>query len=148
MNVAGHDPKELWQKFPDSSGGGSQSWNQNHVGEVIVMQNGHAVNMGACKVCGGTTKVECHACKGQGKQACEICGGKKFIPIAWTSTNNPWFNQQPDVIRLRDGSAVLGKVVGSGGEEWTVRLRDGKFIHVKGADILAKPEPSATAAPK
>ena len=99
-------------------------------------------------VCGGNTKVECRACKGQGKQTCEICEGKKFIPTAWTATDNPWFNQQPDVIRLRDGSAFLGKLVGSGGEQWTVRLRDGKFIHVKGADVLAKPEPSASAAPR
>jgi hypothetical protein len=53
MNMAGHDPKDLWQKFPDSTGQGSQAWNQQHMGEVIVMQNSRAVNIGACKVCGG-----------------------------------------------------------------------------------------------
>jgi hypothetical protein len=148
LNMPGHDPKDVWQKFPDSTGKGSQAWNQQHVGEVIVMQNGRAANIGACKVCGGTTKVDCRACKGQGKQTCEVCEGKKFIPIAWTATDNPWFNQQPDVIRLKDGSALLGKVVLSSGEEWTVRLRDGKFTHVKGADVVAKPEASSTASPK
>ncbi len=40
LNMAGHDPKDVWQTFPDSSGKGSQAWNQQHVGEVIAMQNG------------------------------------------------------------------------------------------------------------
>ena len=55
MTVAGHDPSELWQKFPNMNGqGGYQAWNQTHVGEVIVYKNGVAVNIGKCKVCGGT----------------------------------------------------------------------------------------------
>jgi len=36
MEVAGHDPSELWQKFPNQSGGGGyRAWTQGHVGEVI-----------------------------------------------------------------------------------------------------------------
>ena len=137
--VAGHDPSELWRKFPESNGG-YQARSHHHVGDVIVMQNGHTVNIGPCKVCGGAAKVDCRACQGQGKQPCEMCEGKKVIPIAWTPTDSPWFNKQPDVIRLKNGDAFLGKVVGSSGEESTVRLREGKFIHVETAGILAKPQ--------
>jgi hypothetical protein len=137
MNVAGHDPKELWQKFPNASGkGGYQAWTQGHVGEVIAMQNGEAVNIGPCKVCGGAATVECRGCKGQGTQLCDICRGQKFIPTAWTPSDNPWLNSQPDVIHLSDGRFFLGKVVVSSGEEWTIRLSEGKFIHVKATDIL------------
>lgn len=139
MTVAGHDPSELWQKFPNKNGqGGYQAWNQNHVGEVIVYTNGVAVNIGECKVCGGTTKVTCPVCKGTGKQVCEICEGKKFIPVAWTPTNNPWLNSQPDLIRLKDGRVLLGRVAVAIGEERTIITRDKKTLHVKAPDILPK----------
>src|SRR2546426_726189 len=58
LEVAGHSPDELWQKLPESDGHW-QAWNQGHVGEVIEMQNGKAVNVGKCKTCGGTTKAKC-----------------------------------------------------------------------------------------
>src|SRR4051812_35183602 len=74
MEVAGHDPNELWQKFPNQSGlGGYQAWTQGHLGEVIQYQNGVAANVGKCTVCGGTTKVTCKTCAGTGKQTCEVC---------------------------------------------------------------------------
>jgi len=139
MTVAGHDPSELWQKFPNKNGqGGYQTWNQDHVGEVIVYKNGVAVNIGECKVCGGTTKVTCPVCKGTGKQVCEICEGKKFIPVAWTLTNNPWLNSQPDLIRLKDGRVLLGRVAVAIGDERTIITRDKKTLHVKAPDILPK----------
>ena len=139
MTVAGHDPSELWQKFPNKNGQrGYQTWNQNHVGEVIGYKNGVAVNIGECKVCGGTTKVTCPVCKGTGKQVCEICEGKKFIPVAWTPTNNPWLNSQPDLIRLKDGRVLLGRVAVAIGEERTIITRDKKTLHVKAPDILPK----------
>src|SRR5215208_5600413 len=59
MPTAGHDPNELWQKFPDANGRGYRSWSQQHVGEVVVYQNGRAENVGPCKLCGGTTKANC-----------------------------------------------------------------------------------------
>ncbi|HYG35822.1 MAG TPA: hypothetical protein VEC99_13610 [Clostridia bacterium] len=139
MNVAGHDPKELWQKFP-KRGGGYQAWSQGHQGEVVAMQNGEPVNIGTCKTCGGSTKVDCRTCKAEGKVPCHMCGGKKFVPIAWTPTNNPWLNSQPDVIRLRDGRVLLGKVVVAIGDESTIKLREGKFVREKTADILPKTE--------
>jgi hypothetical protein len=147
MNVAGHNPNELWQKFPDQDGrGGYQAWNQNHVGEVVSYQNGKAVSLGPCKVCGGTTKVMCNACKGAGKQTCPICAGKKFIPLAWNPTNNPWFDSQPDVIRLTDGRVLLGRVAATVGDDLTIVTRDKKILHVKAADVLPRAGTNAPAA--
>ena len=149
LNVAGHDPAELWQKFPNQSGGGAyQAWTKNHVGEVIAYQNGVAVNIGPCKVCGGTTKVTCGVCKGTGKQSCEICQGKKFIPNAWTTTDNPWFNSQSDLIRLADGQAILGRVAAVSGDDKTIVTRDKKILHVKASDIVAKGGLPPRAAPE
>jgi hypothetical protein len=145
MEVAGHDPSELWQKFPNASGkGGYQAWNQHHVGEVIAYQNGVAVNTGQCKVCGGSTTVTCPSCKGQGRQTCEICSGKKFIPVAWTPTDNPSFNRQPDLIRLKDGQVILGRVASSVGEDRTIVTRDKKVVHVNASDILPKADTNSS----
>ena len=145
MNVAGHDPSEIWQKFPTHDGG-YQAWNQHHIGEVIAMQNGDPVNLGACKICGGTTKVECRVCKGTGKQPCEICGGKRFIPNAWTPADNPWLNAQPDLIRLNDGRALLGKIALSSGDDRAIRTRDGKVVHVNVSDIVPGKNSNAASA--
>lgn len=137
MNVAGHDPSEWWQKFPSTGGkGGFMAWNQHHVGEVIVYRNGVAENTGPCKICGGTTKVQCPVCKGQGKQECEICKGKKFIPVAWIPSDNPWLNRQPDLIRLRDGRLLFGKVVASNGDDQTVRTRENRWLHISASEIM------------
>lgn len=134
MTVAGHDPSELWQKIRVANGW--QAYSQGHVGEVITVVNGAMVNQGRCQVCGGTTRVDCRTCKKTGTQPCEICEGKKFIPTSWTATNNPWFNRQPDVIRLRDGRVLLGKVAANTGDEAIIRARDGSITRVKRADIL------------
>ena len=151
MNVAGHDPNDLWISFRKASGG-TTSWNQNHVGDVIVYQNGDPVNIGRCKVCGGTTTVSCPSCKGQGTQACIVCSGKKFVPIAWTPTDNPWFNKQPDVIRLKDGTVLLGRIAAMSGDDRTIITRDKKVIHVKASDIVpssaAGPSSATSTAPK
>ena len=55
MDVAGHPPTDWWITFPTASGG-TMSWNQNHVGDVIEMQNGNPVDIGKCKVCGGSAE--------------------------------------------------------------------------------------------
>src|SRR5208282_1821491 len=137
MDVAGHPPCDWWITFTKADGG-TMSWNQNHVGEVIEMQNGNPVDIGKCKICGGTGKVTCSVCKGTGKVTCPICNGKKFIPVAWTPTDNPYFNSQPDVIRLADGQVVLGRVAGAVGDERIIVTRDKKVLHVKASDILPK----------
>jgi hypothetical protein len=147
MNVPGHGPNELWQKYPDLDGrGGYYAFSQNHLGEVVAYQGVRAVSTGKCKVCGGTTKVTCSVCKGTGKVTCPVCNGKKFIPVAWTPTDNPWFNSQPDVIRLADGQVLLGRVASSSGEERTIVTRDKKILHVKASDILPKAETNSPAA--
>lgn len=135
MNVPGHAPGELWQKVRVANGW--QSYSQAHVGEVFTVANGAMVNQGKCPVCGGTTRVECKTCKKTGKEPCEVCSGKKFIPVAWTSTDNPWFNRQPDLIRLRDGKVLLGKVAGTSGNEAIIRSRDGKITRVPKQDIMS-----------
>lgn len=76
MNVAGHSPNDVWQKFR-MPGGGYQAWNQNHYGEVIAMQNGKPVNVGKCKVCGGSMVVKCQVCNGTGIAPCTLCGGMR-----------------------------------------------------------------------
>src|SRR5258708_19557416 len=79
MEVAGHSPSDLWITFQGANGN-SMSWNQNHVRDVIKMQNGEPVNTGTCPVCGGTTKVKCSFCKGTGEVVCSLCEGKKVVP--------------------------------------------------------------------
>lgn len=115
------------------------SWSQAHCGEVVAYQNGDPVNLGACKVCGGSTRVTCTACKGSGIQHCEICGGKAIVPDAWTPTDNPWFNQQPDVIRLSNGEVILGRIAASSGDDRTIVTRDKKVVHVKRSQIVSAP---------
>ena len=145
MAVAGHDATDLWITFT-KAGGGTMSWNQNHVGDVIAYQNGDPVDIGKCKVCGGTAKVKCDVCKGTGKQTCPICDGKKFIPTAWTPTNNPWFDSQPDVIRLTNGRVLLGRVAAVVGDDRTIVTRDKKILHVKASEILPRTETNSPAA--
>jgi hypothetical protein len=148
MDVPGHGPNELWQKFPDLDGrGGYYAFSQHHLGETVAYQNGRAVSTGRCKICGGTGKVKCDVCKGTGRVTCPVCSGKKFIPIIWTPTNNPSFNSQPDVIRLADGRVLLGRVAAVAGDDRTIVTRDKKILHVKAPDILPKPDANAPAAP-
>jgi hypothetical protein len=126
MNVPGHNPNELWIKFPNPDGRTFEAWNQNHAGEVVVYQSGKPVNIGACKVCGGTTRVNCPVCQGAGKAACPICKGAKTVPASWTDTDNPWLNSQPDLVRLKSGRVLLGRVL-TNGTDVLIKTRDGKF---------------------
>ena len=80
MDVAGHDPKELWQKFYNKHGG-YMAWSQGHVGQIIEMQNGEPVNMGPCKICNGTAHVACSHCQGTGKFVCPTCRGIGSVPL-------------------------------------------------------------------
>jgi hypothetical protein len=122
-------------------------WSEHHLGEVIATQDGKPANIGKCKICGGSTKVTCSVCKGTGKVTCPICKGKKSIPVAWTPTDNPWFNSQPDVIRLADGQVLLGRVAATIGDDITIITRDKKILHVKTSDILPRADTNSPAAP-
>lgn len=138
LNVAGHPASDVWQKFYQSDGS-YEAYNQNHVGHVIAMENGKAVDTGPCKICGGTGKVPCRVCKGTGRVTCPICGGKKFIPDSWTPTNNPWLDSQPDLIRLNDGRILFGKVMSTIGTDVSIKTRGGKWLHVAATNMAAKP---------
>ena len=142
MEVAGHPPTDLWHKFELPDGSGYMAYNQNHVGHVIAYQNGQFVDTGPCKICGGSGKVPCSVCKGTGKEVCPICEGKKFIPVAWTPTDNPWLDRQPDLIRLSSGKLMFGKAIYTNGTDLTIKTRDGKFLHIQSTDIV----PNANAA--
>jgi hypothetical protein len=138
MQVAGHKPDELWQKFPKANGG-YMAWNHHHVGEVIQAQGGEPRSIGKCQTCKGTTKVQCTKCAGKGTQTCFICDGKAVVPADWTRANNPRLNNHPDLIRLRDGRSFIGRIAMQAGTLSTIRTRDGKTIDVNSADILTKP---------
>ncbi len=139
--MAGHNPNELWRKFPTRNGG-FVSWNQGHVGEVVTIQNGEPVNIGKCTVCSGTTKVKCAVCAGTGVLNCTVCDGKKFIPEAWTESDNPKQKKPPTVvadlktIRLKDGSTIQGKISGRMSDTVWITTGDGKLIKVNADDIV------------
>jgi hypothetical protein len=75
---------------------------------------------------------------------CPICEGKKFIPVAWTPTDNPWLNSQPDLIRLNGGRILFGKVISTVGTDVTIKTRDGKWLHVDVTNVAPKPEAIST----
>jgi hypothetical protein len=145
MDVPGHPPTDLWQQFFNQSGlGGYQAFNQNHVGDVIEYQNGVAVDTGKCKVCGGTGKVACSFCNGTGQVVCPICSGKKFIPVAWTPTDNPWLDGQPDLIRLNDGRVLFGKIISTTGSDVLIKTRNGQWLHVDATNVAPNSETVST----
>jgi hypothetical protein len=138
------DPNETMQLLVIS---GRQVWvSSHHPGVTYVSRADGGWNMITCPVCNGKAKVNCPVCKGTGKQTCPVCNGKKFVPVAWTPTNNPWFNSQPDLIRLKDGRVLLGRVAMAIGEERTIITRDKQTLHLKASDILPQANTNAPAA--
>jgi hypothetical protein len=126
---------------------GKQVWvSSHHPGGTYTSRADGGWDMHTCPVCKGTTKVTCSVCKGTGRQTCPVCNGTKYIPLAWTPTNNPWFNSQPDLIRLKDGRVLLGRVAVAIGEERTIVTRDKQILHVKAPDILPKADTNPPAA--
>jgi len=137
MEVAGHRPDELWQKFRQSDGT-YNCWTTRHAGEVIEMQNGKAVNVGRCRVCLGTTRVKCPACRGTGRAACDLCAGKKVVPVSWTEFNNPKQKVKPTLIQLKDGRSVFGKIQMRLGSKVYVKTEDGKQVELNAGEILSE----------
>lgn len=107
-----------------------------HIGEVWVAKNGEPVSLGACPTCNRQMRVPCRDCAGTGHLACEVCQGATIIPSAWKPTDNPWFNAQPDVVRLRDGRVFLGKESGGDGETILFRTRSGEVIQAAKSEVL------------
>ena len=137
LEVAGHKPDELWRKFYHPAGGW-QAWNQDHVGEMVELQQDKYVITGKCKTCAGKATVPCLRCKGTARVECSLCDGKKSVPTSWTATDNPKLNNDPDRMKLADGRVINGKIVIQSETKIVVRTRDGKFIDLKPGDILPK----------
>jgi hypothetical protein len=141
MQVEGHSPNDVWQKFP-KSGGGWQAWDQDHVGEVIEIQNGVPVNVGKCPVCGGTTRIKCPTCYSTGLTVCDLCKGKKVIPVAWTEFNNPTQKVKPTAIQLKEGRSLVCRVRMRLGSKVQVSTEDGKQVELDTSEIVSeKPVP-------
>jgi hypothetical protein len=139
LDVPGHDKSELWQRFysPDGSW---QAWNQHHVGEVIEIQDGKAVDIGKCKICGGTGLVKCSTCQGTGIVTCDICDGKGMIPHLWTSFDNPKLKNRPGSIHLKDGRTIFGKVTISTESAFWIKLESGETIRVGREEVEDGPQ--------
>ena len=140
LDVAGHSPNELWQKFPYVKDGrnGYQAWTQAHIGEVIEMHNGEPVNAGQCKMCAGTTKVACVKCRGSGAVACTMCDGKRQVPASWSATNNPKIDSDPSYIRLKDGTVVKGRITMQFGNVVTIKTDDGRKLELAADQIVPR----------
>src|SRR4051812_34730797 len=120
LEVAGHAPDELWQKFYGSDGKYT-AWNQKHLGEVIEIQNGKAVNIGKCRQCGGTAKVNCATCKGAGEIVCPTCNGKKVISANLAAIGAQKARASLKKIQLKDGRTLFGKIEMQFGSKAVVR---------------------------
>ena len=136
MHVDGHPDTDVWQRFHQVNGR-SQFWNQGHVGEVIEMRGGMAVNIGKCTVCGGKGKVQCAACGGTGRAVCPICEGKGVVPETWTAFANPKQKNPPKLIQLKDGRTIYGKVESRVGSRVYVRTEAGKQEELLADDIAS-----------
>lgn len=138
MNVQGHPPTDLWKTFRTKNG--TQSWNQNHVGEVIRTVNGEPVNQGKCPTCGGTTKVKCATCKGTGLVTCTLCDGKKVVPESWTTFDNPKMKSRPTHFTMKDGRVIVGRKSMVVGNEVTIKTEKDS-VTVSAKDIVSEETP-------
>ena len=101
------------------------------------MQNGHVVDIGKCKICGGTGHVKCSVCNGTGKVTCPICEGKKVVPESWTAFDNPKLKNRPTRFKLKDGSVIVGRRRMSIGDIVTIRTETGD-VNVVAKDIVSE----------
>ena len=148
MNVPGHDPKELWQKYTGSKGW--HAWTSDHVGEVIEIRNGTPENIGKCPTCGGKATVLCKVCKGTGTIICPACRGNKVVAARIVSSSTPQImpsRQQTapripptpikhKIIRLLDGRTLTGKLLVSDPKVSWIRTSDGKTFEVPTKSII------------
>ena len=141
MNVAGHPPTDLWKKFP-KRGGGYQSWNQNHAGELVQIKNGDPVNVGPCPTCSGTTKVKCKTCSASGQITCPICDGKKTVPESWSAFDNPKMKDRPTRFTIKDGRVIVGRKASALGSTVTIKTEKGTES-VQASDIVSEEKPKA-----
>ena len=124
MQVAGHPDTDVWMTFHNTDSTWT-AYNQNHVGDVIKLQDGHWVDSGKCPVCGGSGKVKCRACDGSGQVKCTMCEGEGKIPGSWSAFDNPRMKHRPDRFVLKDGRTIVGRKVAMTGDRVTIRTATG-----------------------
>jgi hypothetical protein len=122
--------------------GSRNSWtvSEYHAGEIWKLENGKLVSAGFCPTCGGSRTIQCTACQAGGVRQCPVCEGKTVLPTSWKPTDNPWFNRQPDVVRLKDGRVFLGR--DAGGDDVIVMFRThaGETLSVPRAEVVQWPK--------
>ena len=121
-------------------GGGTWFIYEGHAGEVWEYQGGKMVSLGPCPTCEGRQVVRCKVCAGTGKDPCELCETKGVIPVAWKPADNPWFNRQPDVVRLKDDRAFLAKEVGGDDLLVMFKTRAGEVITIARTEVAQWPK--------
>ena len=126
--LPGYPPDQLFQKFPAGKGG-YQAWSQSHIGQVIKIQNGQAVNLGVCTLCAGSTRIKCSQCGGTGIATCSLCKGKFFIPEDWTPLRNPTLAPSDSLkeIKFKDGRTIMGKIQMRSGSTVIIRTEEGQM---------------------
>lgn len=138
MDVAGHPPTDLWQKF-DRPAGQWRAYNQNHVGHIIEYRNGDWVDTGPCPICHGKGKVPCSKCDGTGEVVCDLCEGTKVVPESWTAFDNP--KHRPTHFAMKDGTTLVGRKTIVIGNHAVIQTANGQ-MEVNTSDILAENKPS------
>ncbi|HKB90682.1 MAG TPA: hypothetical protein VKC60_09225 [Opitutaceae bacterium] len=125
MDVKGHSSDELWQKFTPPNGQW-HAWTTAHLGEVIELHDGQYVDVGKCKICGGTTHVPCEICKGTAQVPCPICHGTKVVSASSSPDPTPGTPSIADII-LKNGSTVSGHIVLRNDAYIVVKMANGKL---------------------
>lgn len=150
----GKGPDELWQAFPQK--GGTQYYSKAHVGEVVEMKDGKAVNIGPCSICNGTTLMPCKTCGGTASITCPTCKGSKEIPNMRAESRNAKSPQTanptrtapqmvnnslpppsaPQTIRLKNGKTIQGNIVIQDPDIVVIRTVDGKTTQISAKDLV------------
>ncbi|MFN7138921.1 MAG: hypothetical protein ACK4UN_06260 [Limisphaerales bacterium] len=140
MDVPGHDPSELWQKFHYGKQRKSwKAWTHNHAGEIVGYDaNGVPEIKGKCPTCKGSTKVNCDKCQGTGAITCSMCNGSKKVPDSWTDTSNPKVATDPNYIHLKDGRVIRGKIVLTTDTKIKIRTESGTYIDTTRDQVISK----------
>ncbi len=138
--VENHPATDLWIKFYYKD----NTWlafNQNHVGDVVVMKDGQWTDIGKCPTCSGAGKVKCTVCKASGQMVCSLCEGKKMIPEAWTAFDNPKMKSRPHRFTLKNGKVLVGRKGMVMGGTTTIKTEMGS-VDVDNKDIVSDEAPS------
>lgn len=131
MKVNGHPDTDLWMDFK-VNGKYQVSYNQHHIGEVFVVENGKVISKGKCSTCKGTTITQCSLCSGTLKHSCNDCGGDGKMN---EDENKKYkdkiaIEEKKNSIELVDGTIIKGTIVGSFGEKTLIKKITGEKIQI------------------